>query len=186
MSCFRILGRPCGPIDLALVAGPVRLVRTAGGLWLEAPPGALPVLRPALAYAGLALDPEPLPVAAPDLVVTLGRSLAPLALAGIDAVTLVPVPLGAATAQLLRRRWPHWPDPRGGARTDAACRALLRGTDALARWERRAWLPRAAIREATVRGTFRPIVFDRDARAGLRADGTLRASDGCLGRWLFA
>ena len=84
-----------------------------------------------LAFHGVraTVTPEDVPVP-PSLVRAVGTALAPARLHAedLDVVDVRVVPLGEATARLLRRPIRFWPL---GARRRSRCRALLRNADAL-------------------------------------------------------
>jgi hypothetical protein len=114
----------------------------------------------------------------PSLVRAVGTALAPARLEAddLDIVEVRVVPLGEATARLLRRPVRHWPL---GARRRARCRSLLRGTDALLEIRRTAWCARGTLRAN--RHTLRPVLFDSTATPRpLHA----YASERSLTRWI--
>ena len=185
MTALRLAGRPVVPIDLLLVRTAAQLVRSDGTVWVEPSEGSQDALRRGLAFAGLGAFEDEAPAPRPDLVPALGSSLVPASEPAIETLTLRRVPLSEAMARALGSRGVRaiWPPYR--AERAAACRELLRETDEQAWWERRAWLPGAAVRRLSVRRSFRPIVFDRAALAAPRPGGVLRAREGAITRWAF-
>lgn len=147
-------------------------------------PTELVALRRELALAGLGVREEEPPVPASGHLPAIGMSLAPVGDASLDVLTLRRLPLSAATARVLGGRIARLV-PAVRTRRHDDCRALLRGADEHAWWERRAWLSASHVRRREVRSTLRPIVFDRSALAGFRAGGILRARDGAIARWAF-
>ena len=185
MTALRLAGRPVVAIDLLLVRTAARLVRSDGTIWIEPIGGSRDALRRGLAFAGVGAFEDEAPAPRPDLVPALGLGLAPASEPAIETLTLRRVPLSEAITRALgsRRVRALWPPCR--AVRAAACGELLRETDEQAWWERRAWLPGAAVRLPSVRRSFRPIVFDRAALAAPRPGGLVRARDGAITRWAF-
>ena len=185
MTTLRLIGRPVAPIDLILVRSAERIVRSNGALWVEATAGPCDALRRGLAFAGLGAVEDEAPAPRPDLVPSIGSTLVPAAEPAIEALTLRYLELAESTKRVLGQQWLRavWPAYRTARRV--ACRDVLHERDALALWERRAWLAPGAVRLAAVRRTFRPIVFDRAALGDLRPSGLLHARDGEITRWAF-
>jgi hypothetical protein len=185
MTTLRLIGRPVAPIDLVLVRSAERIVRSDGALWVEATNGPCDALRRGLAFAGLGAIEDEAPTPRPDLVPSIGSTLVPASEPAIEALTLRYVELAESTRRVLGQRWLRavWPAYRTARRV--ACRDVLHERDALALWERRAWLAPGAVRLAAVRRSFRPIVFDRAALGALRPSGVLHARDGAITRWAF-
>lgn len=185
MTSLRLVGAPAADIDLVLVRCADRIVRADRALWVIVAEGSCADLRRRLALAGVGTVDEDAPVPRQDLVQSLGLGLAPASEPAIEILSLRRVPLAEATARALgtrslRRIIQTYRGPR-----ERACRELLRGTDELAWWERRAWLTAGSLRRAGVRRVFRPIVFDRGALASPRPGGLVRARDGSITRWAF-
>ena len=114
----------------------------------------------------------------PALLRAVGTALAPARLSAddLDIVDVRVVPLGEASARLLRRPVWHWPL---GARRRSQCRSLLRGTDALLEIRRTAWCAGGTLRAN--RHALRPVLFDVAATPRpLRA----YASEQPLTRWI--
>jgi len=185
MMALRLVGRPAAPVDLLLVHLAERIVRSDGVVWVEPMAGSADTLRRGLALAGLGTCNDEAPTPRPDLVPSLGSTLAPATEPAIEMVTLRRIELAESTVRLLGHRWLRivWPAYRNARWS--ACRDVLREGDALAWWERRAWLAPGAIRLAAVRRSFRPIVFDRAALGSLRPAGPLHTRDAEITRWAF-
>jgi hypothetical protein len=117
--------------------------------------------------------PEP-----PTLVRAIGVAMAPARLENedLDVVDVRVVPLGEATARVLRRAVRLWPL---GPRRRSRCRALLRRSDALFEIRRTAWCGRATLRAH--RRTLRPALFDIGAASPLMR---IYASERPLTRWI--
>lgn len=182
---LRVVGRPCDAVDLALIRSASRLCRAGGSLWVSVEPADRAALARDLALVGLGLLAEEPPLARDGDVPAIGTSLGPVADASLDVLTLRRIALSAATSRALGSRIARLV-PAVRRRRNEECRALLRGADEQASWERRAWLGAGSLRRAEIRATLRPIVFDRGALTGSRPGGTLRASDGAITRWAFA
>ena len=185
MMSIRLVGRPVADIDLVLVRAADRIVRADGTLWVQGPAESHAALRRGLAIAGVGTVDEEAPAPRPELVQSLGLGLAPASEPAIEILSLRRLPLADSTARALgssslRRIVPAYRTAR-----QSACRELLRGTDELAWWERRAWLAARALRLAGVRRSFRPIVFDRGALASPRPGGLVHAREGAITRWAF-
>lgn len=178
---FRIVTGGRGTIEQACVAaGRFVLWRQGGEVRLMVDERHSAAVRRALALSGVAATPveggvpEP-----PRLVAAIGTRLTPARLTSADELDVIDVrvvPLGEATARLLRRPIGGWPI---GRRARSRCRALLRGTDAAFEVRRSAWCGRATL--GASRHALRPILFDRAA-----SPRTLRiyAADGLLTRWI--
>lgn len=140
----------------------------------------------ALAFAGISASPCTADLVAPTgAIASIGRDLGPLpdALLAADVVRVRRLPLGEATAELLRRRTLGLRPAPPGARD--RCRSLLRGEDVVLAWSRRAWGTRRALRARAARSRLRPVVFDHEAAGHPELTGRAFARDGALGRWLF-
>lgn len=158
-----ILWRQDGRVHLAVAAAPATLLREA----------ALAGLRLRLASVRLIERP---PVAAE----AHGRDLRPIPCGPgtIDRIELRVVPLADATRAILRRPLRIVP---ASARSRERCRELLHERDVSYRVSRVVWCPRAAFQEGPLRRSFRPVVFDREAKAPV-LQRTARSGD--LGIWL--
>lgn len=178
---------PAAPLDRALaLVDDVTLVRSAEGCTVQVRAADAAVLIRALAFAGIAARASGVDVSVPTgHVPAVGADLAPVPidLLGCDVVRVRRLTIGEATAEVLRRRFAALRDPSPAARE--RCRRLLRGEDALLAWDRRAWLPRAALRSARSRSCLRPVVFDRDAIERDDRPGRSFASQGALAAWAF-
>jgi hypothetical protein len=167
------------PFDLALEAPRFVLWRQGTQVRLCLDDRHVARVRRALALRGVrAIDASgDLPVP-PRLVRAVGIALEPARLQAedLDVVEVRVVPLGEATARLLRRPSRLWPL---GARRRARCRALLRTADALFEIRRTAWCARATLRAH--RRSLRPVLFDVSA-----ASPRMRvyASECSLTRWI--
>ena len=182
----RLTGRPTGDIDLAVMRWSKDLARAEGAIWASADRADQAHLRRDLAQVGIGLVEESRPEPPPRLVLTLASDLRPAAFPILETLRLERLPLHDATRmvlgrRVLRRALHRYREPR-----ERACRALLRGADELAWWDRRAWLPRHCLRQKGIRGYFRPVLFDKQALAAPRRGGLVRASDGAITRWAFA
>ena len=186
MTWSRLTGRPASDIDLAVLRWCGGLARSHGSVWAKVGDEDHAQLRRELALVGIGLVEDAPPGPSPDLVLTLASDLRPTDRAVVETIDLDRLPLEEATRTalgrpVLRRVLHRYRVPR-----ELVCRALLRGRDELAWWDRRAWLPRGCLRDAGVRGSFRPVVFDTEALAAPRRGGLVRASDGAITRWAFA
>ncbi len=179
MTTLRLELGPHDRFDLALDATRFVLWRQRGAVHVTVDERLAARVRRALAFQGVRATPEtggvPVP---PALVRAVGTGLAPARLDGddLDVVEVTVVPLGDATARVLRRPVRYWPL---GERRRARCRALLRGTDILLEVRRTAWCARATLRGA--RGHLRPTLFDAGAAS---PPVRIVASDGWLTRWV--
>lgn len=182
---LRLTGRPVVPVDLLLARTAERAVRSDATLWLLPLPGSRDALRRGLALAGVGTCDDDPPVPRADLLPALGSHLRPATEPALETLSLRRLPLGDSTKRVLGRRCLRAVWPAYQARRRMACRELLRGSDELVRWERRAWLAPGAIRLAAVRRSFRPILFDRAALDSARPGGLLHAADGAITRWAF-
>ena len=185
MMSLRLVGRPVVDLDLVLVRTVDRIVRADGTLWVQVAAGSRAALRRELALAGVGSVDEEAPAPRPELVPSLGLDLAPANEPAIEILSLRRLPLAEATARVLGRRSLRSVLPAYRLSREGACRELLRGTDELAWWERRAWVAASALRLAGVRRSFRPIVFDRAALASPRPGGLVHAREGAITRWAF-
>ena len=186
MPWSRLTGVPGGEIDLAVLRWGDVLTRAGGSVWVSADPERCLELRRDLAFVGVGLAPEHPPERPGGLILAIARDLRPAPGPVVETIALEQMPLEDATRTVLglpalRRASRRYRAPR-----EHACRELLRGRDALAWWERRAWLPRDSFRSAAVRARFRPVVFDREALSAGRRGGLVAASTGALTRWAFA
>lgn len=162
-----------------------RLVRCGADAYLDIPAEAATAAMRDLAFAGIAAEPSDADLDPPeDLAVGIGLDLAPLAdLAGFDVLRLERVPLGAATAEVLRRRVGGLLPPGRGAQE--RCRNLLRGECVMFRWGRRVWARRGALRAGKARSSIRPVVFDPAALDQWKVEGRTCTHDEALARWVF-
>ena len=167
------------PFDLALEAPRFVLWRRGGEVRVSIDECHVARVRRALALSGvratLAHGDLPTP---PTLVRAVGTALTPVRLGvdDLDVVEVRVVPLGEATARLLRRPIRYWPL---GPRRRSRCRALLRGADAALEIRRMAWCTRATLRAN--RHTLRPVLFDvAAAPRPMRA----YASERSLTKWI--
>ena len=185
MRSLRLVGRPLAPIDLLLARTAERIVRSDATLWVVPLPAAREELRRGLAFVGVCSRDEELPVPRTDLLPALASDLLPATAPAIESLALRRIALAESTRRVLGRRWLRavWPAYR--ARRRIACRELLRGSDEVVCWERRAWLVPSAMRLPAVRRSFRPIVFDRAALGSPRPGGLLHAHEGAITRWAF-
>ena len=164
--------------------GAGRLTRSADDTYLETDRG-LDEVTHELALAGVRVTRcLALPGPAVGFRPAIAFDLTPLGdgLQGIDVVEVRAVPLGEASAALMRRRLPWM---RGSRQSREACRRLLRDDDAVLGWRRVVWCSAGSLRVARARVRLRPVVFDRDAVAGRALQWTY-ASDAAIGRWAFA
>lgn len=185
MTSIRLVGGPAADIDLVLVRFADRIVRADRTLWVRVVEGSCADLRRGLALAGVGTVEEDAPAPRLDLVQSLGLGLAPASEPAIEILSLRRMPLAESSARALGARSLRRIVPAYRGAQERACRELLRGTDELAWWERRAWLTAGALRLAEVRRVFRPIVFDRDALASPRPGGIVHAREGSITRWAF-
>lgn len=186
MLWARLTGAPADRIDLAVLRWCTGLARSEGLVWVSVDAVQHAPLRRDLALMGIGLVEERPPEPPRDLVLAIASDLRPIIRAALETLDLERVPLAESTRTVLGRPILRLASRRYRAPRDHACRELLRGRDEQARWERRAWLPRDSFRHATVRGCFRPVVFDREALATKRRGGLVRASEGAITRWAFA
>lgn len=185
MTWVQVHGCPAGPIDRELLRTAARIVRRGSEVWVRALAEDVRPLQRGLALAGLGASLGPAPLPAAGLVPVIGRSLQPVAGPSLDVLILDRVPLAQATrlalGQRIVRRWL----PRYRSARHDACRRLLRGSDELAWWERRAWVDPSYLRRAAIRSSFRPILFDADAHTAVRRGGVLHARAGAITAWMF-
>ena len=181
MTTLHIASAGRTELDLACsTAGRFILWRRGREVWLTVDERHAGAVHRALAFRGVGVTwsdlgaPEP-----PHSLAAIGTGLAPARLAGSDELDVLDVrvvPLGEATASLIRRPVRLVPI---GPRRRSRCRALLRGTDALLEVRRTAWCGRATL--AATRHSLRPVLFDRSATPrALR----VYAADGALTRWI--
>jgi hypothetical protein len=172
-------------VDAALAAlSPVDLARTPAGVFLQTGCETRQLER-ALALVGVGVEPcGQLPSAATGLLVAVGVDLEPIdrLLGAVDVLHVSTVPIGEATAVLLRRTF-RWLRPSAVKRE--RCRRLLHEEDVVLGWRRVVWCTRRDMRSAALRQHARPVVFDRGALERARPRWSV-ASDGAIGRWLFA
>jgi hypothetical protein len=167
------------PLDLAFEAPRFVLWRRGTEVRLCLDDRDVARVRRALALRGVRATvvpgrvPEP-----PTLVRAIGVAMAPARLENedLDVVDVRVVPLGEATARVLRRAVRLWPL---GPRRRSRCRALLRRSDALFEIRRTAWCGRATLR--AYRRTLRPALFDVGAASPLMR---IYASERPLTRWI--
>ncbi len=166
--------------------GDLLLVRRADGCFAQVADEQAATLVRDLAYAGITADavecdlrpgPAAIPATAGDL------KPAPMALVISDSVRLRLLPLGAATAEVLRRRFALFRPPSAAAQR--TCRRLLRNEDLMFTWRRHAFIERGAVRSVRRQSSLRPVIFDRAALGGAGHDPFAFASDGELARWAF-
>jgi hypothetical protein len=167
------------PFDLAFAAPRFVLWRRGTEVRLSLDERHVARVRRALALHGVraTVTPEDVPVP-PSLVRAVGTALEPARLQAedLDVVDVRVVPLGEATARVLRRPVRFWPL---GARRRSRCRALLQNADALLEIRRTAWCARATLRAH--RHTLRPVLFDAAATARPMC---VYASERSLTRWV--
>lgn len=185
MACHRLVGRPVADIDLAILRWCGGVVRSRGSIWVSVATADSAQLRRELALCGIGMVEEGHPEPPADHVLTLASDLRPTSVPAVETIRLERLPLDEATREILDGRFRHRVIRRDRVSREAICRALLHGRDGSAWWDRRAWLPRGSLRDAAVRGRFRPVVFDRAALAAPRRAGLVRASDGAITRWAF-
>lgn len=185
MISLRVAGSPYEAVDLALIRSAGRLCRAGGSLWISVSPADRALLVRDLALAGIGVVEEEPPPPPNGDEPAIGISLRPVPEASLDVLTLRRIPLSASTSRTLGTRIARLV-PAVRKSRHAECRALLRGVDEQAWWERRAWLPARDLRRAGVRANLAPIVFDRAALTASRPGGVVRASDGAITRWAFA
>jgi hypothetical protein len=159
-------------------------MRTGARTYLESDAG-LESTTYELALAGIRVEGcSGLPTPAATLRRAIAFDLAPLdaSLEAIDVVELRQIPLGEASAELMRRRAPWL---RRSVAGQDACRRLLRGDDAVLGWRRVVWCSVPSMRAARRRVRLRPVVFDVTAveRTALK---WVYVSEGAIERWAFA
>ena len=181
MTTLRIASEGGTQLELACIsAGRFVLWRRGGEVRMMLDDRCMTAVRRALAYRGVRATPceggVPDP---PQLRAAIGTGLAPARLTDADELDVIQVrvvPIGEATARLMRRPTRLW--PLGPGRR-SRCRALLRGTDALLEVRRSAWCSRSTLGSA--RHTLRPVLFDRTATPRAQR---IYAADGALSRWV--
>lgn len=181
MTTLRIASEGGTQLELACIAAErFVLWRRGGEVRMTLEDRHVSAVRRALAFRGVRATacegglPDP-----PPLLAAIGTGLAPARLTDVDELDLINVrvvPIGEATARLMRRPARLWPL---GQRKRSRCRALLRGTDALLEVRRSAWCNRSTLGGA--RHALRPVLFDRTATP--RAQW-IYAADGALSRWV--
>lgn len=186
MTVLRLERRSPGQVARALAAiDEVVLARTPDGRFAEVSPQQTEPLIRALALVGVEASPCEIRLDPGEgLRPAIGRHLGPLNAdpPALDVVHLRRLSLSDSTREAMRRPWAGLRPPSPAARE--RCRALLRGTEIVLAWTRRAWGTAAYLRTPAARAALRPIVFDRDATTHAPECRTL-ASDGQLERWLF-
>jgi hypothetical protein len=174
------LDRAIGSIDELVI------VRRADGCFAQLADEQVAAFVCDLAYAGiaaiavecdLASRPAGIPATAPDL------HPAPVELVISDSVRVRRLSLGAATAEVLRRRFALFRAPSADAQK--TCRRLLRNEDVMFTWRRQAFIERNAVRATRKRSSLRPVIFDRGALGRAGGDRRALASDAALARWAF-
>ncbi len=187
MSVFRLaavrgaaVGRGLASVEVAT------LVRREANVYLDIPADADTAAVRDLAFVGIAAEAA-LPDLGPPghLAVGVGLDLVPFTAdpSAFDVIRLERVPLGAATAEVLRRRFGGLLPPGRDARD--RCRALLRAECVMFRWGRRVWTSRGALRARPARSSIRPVVFDRASLDAWKLDGRTCTHDEALSRWVF-
>jgi hypothetical protein len=163
--------------------GAGRLTRSAHDTYLETD-RPIDEVTHELALAGVRVARCALPVPAAGFRPAIAFDLTPLGdgLEGIDVVEVRAVPLGEASAALMRRRL-LW--LRASRQSREACRRLLSDDDAVLGWRRIVWCSVGSLRAARARVRLRPVVFDRDAVAERALQWTY-ANDAAIERWAFA
>ena len=164
--------------------GAGRLTRSAHDTYLETDRGIDEVTHE-LALAGVRVARcLALPGPAAGFRPAIAFDLTPLGdgLQGIDVVEVRAVPLGEASATLMRCRLP-W--QRASRQSREACRRLLRDDDVVLGWRRTVWCSAGSLRAARAHVRLRPVVFDRDALADRALQWTY-ANDAAVERWAFA
>jgi hypothetical protein len=162
--------------------GSARLTRTGGVTYLESDCDLQDAVHE-LALSGIRTSWSSVPLPGTAHRPAIAAHLEPLdaALEAIDVVEVMRIPLGDATAALMRRRLP-WLRRSRIARD--ACLRLLRDEDVVIGWRRVVWCSVAALRVVRTRVRLRPVVFDSSAvdRQELR---WTYVSDGSIGSWAF-
>ena len=183
-TTFRLEAVQRGAFDCRLARlGASRLTRSAHDTYLEIDRG-LDEVTHELALAGVRVTPCPVLPSAAGFRPAIAFDLTPFAegLQGIDVVEVRAVPLGEASAALMRR---HLPWQRVARQSREACRRLLRDDDVVLGWRRIVWCSVGSLRVARARVRLRPVVFDRDALGGRALQWTY-ANDRAIERWAFA
>lgn len=184
---FRLTSVSGDRIDVTVASiGELTLVRRSDGCFAEVGDEQADALVRVLAYAGIQADATQtdlrhgstaIPATAGDL------RPAPVDLVISDSVRIRRIPLGDATAEVLRRRFALFRAPSVDARRKAI--RLLRGQDVMFSWQRRALVGPAAVRSLRRSSSLRPVILDRLSVGWTGAEPRAFASDGLLGRWAF-
>lgn len=170
----------------AALAAEIVFHRRREGCFAEVASDYLAVVVRALALAGVEAREARIDLTPPrDHIPAIGADLLPSpdGLLVSDVVRVRRLPLGPATAEVLRRRCAFFFPPSAAAQ--ARCRRLLRGEDALLGWQRQAWVERGRIRAVRSRASMRPVVFDVGALDRRELRGRALVSDGALAKWAF-
>lgn len=174
-------------IDAAVAAiGELTLVRRPDGCFAEVGERQAQAFVRLLAYAGIQAEPveTDLRHAATAIPATAGDLRpAPVDLVISDSVRIRRMPLGDATAEVLRRRFALFRGPSLEARRK--CVRLLRGQDVMFSWHRRALVAPSAVRSLRRSSSLRPVIFDRPSADWTGSEPRAFASDGLLARWAF-
>jgi hypothetical protein len=174
------IGRWLAAVDAAT------LVRRGADVYLDILPADAGAAVRELALAGISAQAVDTALDVPrHLAVGIGVDLTPLAggLGAFDVVRVERVPLGVATAEVLRRRLERILPPNRRSRD--RCRALLRGGCVMFRWGRRVWASRGALRGRSARASIRPVVFDRASLEHWELTGWTCTCEGALAQWAF-
>jgi hypothetical protein len=184
-TTLRLEAVRCTAFDAHLARlGGGRLTRAGSRTYLESDVG-IASAGHELFLAGIRVAPcgGP-PTPGPSLRRSIAFDLVPLdeALEAIDVVEIRRIPLGEASAELMRRRAPWL---RGSPAKQSACRRLLRDEDAVLGWRRVLWCSMPSLRAARRLVRLRPVVFDS---AGIERTAMkwIYASEGAIERWAFA
>lgn len=184
MTALRLEPRYGRALDLALAAVEhLSLARCVDGTFAEAPSPADRLER-ALAFAGIDATPAVVSGIAPSAVRVrcAGLAAVPRRLVLMDVVRIQRVPLGIATAHVMRRRFSRLRPPSADA--VRRCTRLLRGENALLSWTREAWIRREDLRDLR---RFCPVRLAPSGAASAPPRARLAwASEGLFARWAFA
>lgn len=184
MTLFRLYPIGGTAIDAAIAAvSSATLTRRRDGAFADVGPSEAPRFVRALALAGVAAQPCAEIQLPQGTVPSVGSDLEPCRSVDVDVLTIRVLSLGEATTEVTKRRWAWLRQMSSSARDQ--CRSLLRGEDALFVWRRIAWARRETYRDATVRRSLRPLVFDRSAIERV-AERRAFAHECVVSRWLFA
>lgn len=161
------------------------IVRRADGCYVQVADEDVAKLVRGLAYVGIEAEATQADLGpGPTAIPATAGDLRPVAVDLVisDSVRIRRVHLGAATAEVLRRRFAFIRAPSAEAQTK--CRRLLRDEDLMFSWRRQAFIHRGAVRPVRRTSSLRPVIFDR--AAGMAGKERLAfASDGLLARWAF-